>query len=145
MPRTQGLPFITSSLHSTCGCGTRTGGRATRLDGGPLGPLSWVFCLLLGTVAYDLIATRNTRKIIVGCLAWGIPLVIASGGVDAYLAALHTQAAEDFSWVDMLWSNPTPRRSLRNLTGCRMWWVQLAACPRRMGTLGGAPCWMDTC
>jgi hypothetical protein len=44
-----------------------------------------------------------------GCLAWGIPLVIASGGISAYLAALHTQAAEDFSWVDMLWSNPTPR------------------------------------
>jgi hypothetical protein len=44
-----------------------------------------------------------------GCLAWGIPLVIASGGIDAYLAALNTQAAEDFSWVDMLWSNPTPR------------------------------------
>ena len=44
-----------------------------------------------------------------GCLAWGIPLVIASGGINAYLAALNTQAAEDFSWVDMLWSNPTPR------------------------------------
>jgi len=44
-----------------------------------------------------------------GCLAWGIPLVIASGGVTAYLAALNTQAVEDFSWVDMLWSNPTPR------------------------------------
>src|SRR5213078_3257729 len=38
-----------------------------------------------------------------------IPLVVASGGVNAYLAALNTQAAEDFSWVDMLWSNPTPR------------------------------------
>ncbi len=46
---------------------------------------------------------------VVGCLAWGVPLVIASGGVNAYLAALNTQAVEDFSWVDMLWSNPTPR------------------------------------
>lgn len=45
----------------------------------------------------------------IGCLAWGIPLVLASGGIKAYLAALNTQAAEDFSWVDMLWSNPTPR------------------------------------
>jgi len=44
-----------------------------------------------------------------GCLAWGVPLLIASGGINAYLAALNTQAAEDFSWVDMLWSNPTPR------------------------------------
>lgn len=43
-------------------------------DGGPLGPLSWVFCLLLGTVAYDLVATRDTRRIVLGCLAWGIAL-----------------------------------------------------------------------
>lgn len=43
-------------------------------DGGPLGPLSWVFCLLLGTVAYDLIATRDARTIVIGCLAWGIGL-----------------------------------------------------------------------
>ncbi|MFA6245099.1 MAG: hypothetical protein WC655_29420, partial [Candidatus Hydrogenedentales bacterium] len=46
-------------------------------DGGPLGPLSWVFCLLLGTVAYDLVATHDTRKIVIGCLAWGIGLSIA--------------------------------------------------------------------
>jgi hypothetical protein len=45
----------------------------------------------------------------IGCLAWGIPLLIASGGVRAYIAALNTQAVQDFSWVDMLWSNPTPR------------------------------------
>ena len=45
----------------------------------------------------------------IGCLAWGIPLLIASGGVGAYLAALNTQTVQDFSWVDMLWSNPTPR------------------------------------
>ena len=46
---------------------------------------------------------------VIGCLAWGIPLLIASGGVRAYIAALNTQATQDFSWVDMLWSNPTPR------------------------------------
>ena len=45
----------------------------------------------------------------IGCLIWGIPLLIASGGVGAYIAALNTQAVQDFSWVDMLWSNPTPR------------------------------------
>ena len=45
----------------------------------------------------------------IGCLTWGIPLLIASGGVGAYIAALNTQAVQDFSWVDMLWSNPTPR------------------------------------
>jgi hypothetical protein len=44
-----------------------------------------------------------------GCLAWGVPLILASGGIDAYLAALHSQAGEDFAWVDMLWATPTPR------------------------------------
>ena len=45
----------------------------------------------------------------VGALAWGIPLIVASGGVDAYLAALGSQAGEDFAGVDMLYSNPSPR------------------------------------
>lgn len=46
---------------------------------------------------------------IVGGLAWGIPLLIASGGLNAYLAALGTQAGEDFSAGEMLYLNPTPR------------------------------------
>src|SRR6185503_5871737 len=44
-----------------------------------------------------------------GGLAWGIPLIVLSGGVQGYLRALGSQAGEDFAWVDMLWSNPTPR------------------------------------
>jgi predicted acyltransferase len=46
------------------------------INGGPFGPLSWVFCLLLGSVAYDLLATHDRRKIVVGCLAWGIGLFV---------------------------------------------------------------------
>jgi hypothetical protein len=45
-----------------------------------------------------------------GVLLWAVPLVTASGGIDGYLQALGTQAGEDFVGVDMLWSNPTPRR-----------------------------------
>jgi hypothetical protein len=52
---------------------------------------------------------RAVAAFAAGCLAWAIPLVIASGGLDAYLAALHSQAGEDFAWVDMLWADPTPR------------------------------------
>ena len=33
----------------------------------------------------------------------------ASGGIDAYLAALGSQAGEDFAGVEMLYLNPTPR------------------------------------
>lgn len=46
---------------------------------------------------------------LVGGLLWGIPLLIASGGVGAYLAALGTQAGEDFAAGEMLYLNPNPR------------------------------------
>jgi Protein O-mannosyl-transferase TMEM260-like len=46
---------------------------------------------------------------VVGGLAWGIPLLIASGGLNAYLAALGTQAGEDFAAGEMLYTNPNPR------------------------------------
>ena len=45
-----------------------------------------------------------------GSTCWAVPLVAASGGVRGYLAALGTQAGEDFAFVDMLWASPTPRR-----------------------------------
>jgi hypothetical protein len=44
-----------------------------------------------------------------GALAWAIPLVVASGGMGAYLAALGSQAGEDFAGGEMLYVNPTPR------------------------------------
>jgi len=44
-----------------------------------------------------------------GGLAWGIPLLVASGGLNAYLAALGTQAGEDFAAGEMLYLNPHPR------------------------------------
>jgi len=46
-----------------------------------------------------------------GALVWAVPLVIASGGLSAYLAALAAQGGEDFSGVDMLYRNPSARRA----------------------------------
>ncbi len=46
---------------------------------------------------------------VAGGLAWGIPLLIASGGLGPYLAALGTQAGEDLAAGEMLYLNPTPR------------------------------------
>ena len=43
----------------------------------------------------------------IGVLIWAVPLVIASGGLTAYRAALAAQGGEDFSGVDMLYRNPT--------------------------------------
>ena len=46
----------------------------------------------------------------IGTLAWGVPLVIASGGLTAYRAALSAQGGEDFLGVDMLYRQPNARR-----------------------------------
>jgi len=46
---------------------------------------------------------------ITGGLAWGIPLLVASGGLNAYLLALGTQAGEDFASGEMLYTNPNSR------------------------------------
>lgn len=46
---------------------------------------------------------------VLGGLAWGIPLIVASGGWGAYLAALGAQAGEDFGAGAMLYLNFTPR------------------------------------
>lgn len=44
-----------------------------------------------------------------GVLLWAIPLVVSSGGVAAYFAALGSQAGEDFAGGEMLYLNPSPR------------------------------------
>ncbi|MDP3716471.1 MAG: DUF2723 domain-containing protein [Acidobacteriota bacterium] len=46
---------------------------------------------------------------IVGGLAWGIPLLVVSGGLGPYLAALGTQAGEDFAGGEMLYTNLSAR------------------------------------
>jgi hypothetical protein len=54
--------------------------------------------------------SRPLAALALGGLAWAVPLVAASGGIEPYLRAVGAQAGEDFAWVDMLWANPTPRR-----------------------------------
>ena len=45
-----------------------------RLNGGPLGPLSWVMMLLLGSYAYDVMSERNEKKFMLVCAGWGLGL-----------------------------------------------------------------------
>ncbi len=54
------------------------------------------------------VLTRPVAALAVAGLAWAVPLVLDSGGLDGYLRALETQAGEDFAWVNMLWLDPTP-------------------------------------
>ena len=58
------------------------------------------------------ILTRPVAALAAGGLAWAVPLIALSGGLDGYLVALGTQAGEDFAWAGMLWTKPTPRRLL---------------------------------
>lgn len=53
----------------------------------------------------------STISFVTGSLAWAVPLVIASGGLSSYLAALGSQAGEDFAAGEMLYLNPTPRNA----------------------------------
>lgn len=46
------------------------------IDGGPLGPLSWAFILILGTLAYDWLAEGTRRAIVLRTLAWGLGLFV---------------------------------------------------------------------
>lgn len=46
---------------------------------------------------------------VAGGLVWGIPLLVVSGGLGPYLAALGTQAGEDFAGGEMLYPNPSSR------------------------------------
>jgi len=72
--------------------------------------------LTLPVLAWVIVVDRRDKAslnaitaFVVGCLAWAVPLVIATGGPSRYLAALGSQGTSDFAGVDMLWSNPTPR------------------------------------
>ena len=56
-----------------------------------------------------------------GALLWAVPLVAASGGLDGYLAALGTQAGEDFSGVVMLWTTRTPRAAVNAFMYTFVW------------------------
>ena len=76
----------------------------------------WLTVPLLVLVLFDRIGRGVAGALIgagtmfvAGGLAWGIPLLVASGGLGPYLAALGTQAGEDFTAGEMLYLTRDPR------------------------------------
>ncbi|GMV99157.1 MAG: membrane protein [Candidatus Hydrogenedentota bacterium] len=63
----------------------------TSLNGGPLGPLSWVMMLLFGSYAYDLMSERNEKKLVLGCLTWGVALCAAGYALHVEWPGLKTE------------------------------------------------------
>jgi hypothetical protein len=73
----------------------------------------------LGLRARDRIAA--IAAVSIGVLAWGIPLIVASGGLSSYAAAIGSQAGEDFSGVVMLWTTRKARVALDALVYSFLW------------------------
>ena len=68
--------------------------------------------LLLGVIRPGVPVRARVAAVVVlllAVLAWAVPLIALTGGLGGYLAALGSQAGEDFVGVVMLWTNPTPR------------------------------------
>jgi len=53
--------------------------------------------------------------LLAGALAWAVPMIVSVGGLGRYLGALGAQANGDLAFVDMLWSDLTPRHLVRAL------------------------------
>lgn len=106
----------------------------------------WITAPLLTLVLLDRIGRGVAGALLgatiaftAGALAWGIPLIVASGGLDAYLAALGSQAGEDFAGVEMLYLTPTPRLAAFALLRTFVWpWddVALAAVVLVLAAIG---------
>jgi Protein O-mannosyl-transferase TMEM260-like len=67
-----------------------------------------------------------------GVLAWAIPLLVASGGLSAYLGALSFQAGADFTGVEMLWTHHGARALVNALLNTFVWpwdwWLGIVVC-----------------
>lgn len=62
------------TLYSYTGYGAWVVSRS--INGGPLGPLSWVFMLLLGSLAGDLILQGGRRRLLLHALGWAVALSV---------------------------------------------------------------------
>ncbi len=79
----------------------------------------WLTLPLLAAVALWYLRAAHRRAAaalsvgaVLGALGWAVPMVALSGGPAAYLAALRSQAGDDFDGVPMLVLDPSPGRLL---------------------------------
>jgi Protein of unknown function (DUF2723) len=94
--------------------------------------------LTLPMLAFALVRGESRARIgalgafAIGVLAWGVPLIVVSGGLPAYLESLGAQAGEDFSGVVMLWTSHSRRDVVYALLNTFVWpwdwWLGLAVC-----------------
>ena len=75
---------------------------ARSIDGGPLGPLSWVSILLFGTILYDLLKENSSRDFSRKAVIWGIVLTV----LGYLLSLLQPQEVWQFSQRSMSMAYP---------------------------------------
>jgi hypothetical protein len=89
--------------------------------------------LLAALVSPARTITSGRRALALGAAAagiatWALPLLVATGGPEAYLAALTGQAGEDFAGITMLWTTRSPRAVLDAVAYSFLWpWGGLIA------------------
>jgi hypothetical protein len=54
-----------------------------QINGGLIGHWSWAMMIIIGTIAYDIMVTRDSKKIVVGLLGMGLALTVAGWGIRA--------------------------------------------------------------
>lgn len=73
-----------------------------QINGGLIGHWSWGFMLIFGTIAYDIMATRDRQKILSGLIGFGVILTIAGFAARAIGTNAYYQKAEPYAAAAML-------------------------------------------
>lgn len=75
---------------------------SVQINGGLIGHWSWAFMLIFGTIAYDIMATQNRKKILTGLIGFGLILTVAGFGARAIGTKTYYAKAEPFAAKAML-------------------------------------------
>jgi predicted acyltransferase len=83
-----------------------------RINGGPLGHWSWAFILIMGTIAYDIVATGDRRKILTGLTCMGLILTVGAWGIRAVGTKAYFDEAEPWAAAAMLEGDFKPAQEI---------------------------------
>jgi len=75
---------------------------SVQINGGLLGHWGWAMMLITGTIAYDIMATRDANKIIPALLAMGLIYTVAGWGIRAAGTKAYYAKAEPYAAACML-------------------------------------------
>jgi hypothetical protein len=108
---------------------------------GPL--LAWLV-IVLATRGRMRAAIHAVVAAAVGGLAWFVPLILDTGGVQGFLRALGSQGAQDFGGIEMLATTPTAQvfAAAAENTFVHPWFAENLAYAALLAAIAGAVVWM---